>query len=175
MWLVLHRTLFIQISIFVILVGTGAAASDWLDDAWSDESVRINGNPAISIQSDSISVVLPTATLAAAYEEGVSTENIVRSFLDRYGQRCSDLIELNITHPNIRVELSLQSPTRFEGIPAKDEVLTTLKNVYINHRAGNDIPLLFTISPVKYEYWFDYVPTRQVHCIKPREESRPTS
>ena len=79
MWLVLHRTLFIQISIFVILVGTGAAASDWLDDAWSDESVRINGNPAISIQSDSISVVLPTATLAAAYEEGVSTENIVRS------------------------------------------------------------------------------------------------
>jgi len=35
-------------------VGSDLARADWLSDAWSEDSVRRNGNPAITIQRDSI-------------------------------------------------------------------------------------------------------------------------
>ncbi|MGH9201110.1 MAG: hypothetical protein ACRD2A_07730, partial [Vicinamibacterales bacterium] len=79
----------------VTFVGTGIARADWLDDAWSEDSVLINGNPAVSISGDIIYVVLPTATLHQAYDSGVTTEEALRVFLDRHGQRCSHLIDLN--------------------------------------------------------------------------------
>jgi len=46
-------------------VGSDLARADWLSDAWSEDSVRRNGNPAIIIQRDAIHVVLPGAAARA--------------------------------------------------------------------------------------------------------------
>ena len=37
-------------------VGSDLARADWRSDAWSEDSVRRNGNPAITIQRESIDV-----------------------------------------------------------------------------------------------------------------------
>jgi hypothetical protein len=153
-----------------ILVGTGTAQADWLDDAWSEEWVRKNGNPAVSMSGDAIHVVLPATSLHQAYEEGFTTEHALQDFLDRYGQRCSHLIDLNVPHPNLKVTLSLQVWTPFEGIPEREEVLVALKSAYLRYRADDSIPLLFTTSPVEFEYSIDYVPTHQVDCIAPGDD-----
>lgn len=73
--------------LFTVLAlgGHVAAEADWLDDAWSERSVLVNGNPAISINGNSVYIALPAATLHQAYSEGLSTEEILQDFLDRYG------------------------------------------------------------------------------------------
>jgi hypothetical protein len=154
----------------VIFVGTSIAWADWLDDAWSEDSVRTNGNPAVSISGDTIYVVLPAATLHQAYDAGVTTEDALRVFLDRHGQRCSDLIDLNIPHPKLKVTLSLQGWMPFEDIPNGDEVLSTVKNAYLKYHSDDSIPLLFTSSPVAFEFSINYVPTHQVRCIVPNDD-----
>jgi hypothetical protein len=154
----------------VTFVGTGIARADWLDDAWGEDSVRTNGNPAVSISGDAIYVVLPAATLHQAYEAGVRTEDALRIFLDRHGQHCSDLVDLNVPHPNLKVTLSLQGWISFEDIPERDEVLSTLENAYLRYHSDDSIPLLFTSSPVEFKFSIDYVPRRQVHCVAPKDD-----
>jgi 6-phosphogluconate dehydrogenase len=51
--------------------------------------VEMTGNPAITIYGDTVDIVLPTATVYREYEEGLTTQDILDAFLDRYGQRCS--------------------------------------------------------------------------------------
>src|SRR5215813_13693304 len=87
----------------VIFVGTGNVQADWLDDVWSEEWVRMNGNPAVSISGDGVQVVLPATSLQKAYEQGLTTEQALHDFLERHGQRCSHLIDLNVPHPNLKV------------------------------------------------------------------------
>ncbi len=154
----------------VIFVGTGTAQADWLDDAWSEEWVRMNGNPAVSMSGDAVHVVLPATSLHQAYEEGFTTEQALQDFLERHGQRCSHLIDLNVPHPNLKVTLSFEGRAPFESVPERDEVLTTLKRAYLRYRADDSIPLLFTVSPVEFEYSINYVPTHQVRCVAPGDD-----
>jgi hypothetical protein len=170
----MKRTLSATIVVLVIAVGTGMARADWVDDAWSEDSVRKHGNPAVSISGDTIYVVLPAATLHQAYEAGVTTEDALRAFLDRHGQRCSDLVDLNVPHPNLKVTLLLQDWTAFEDGPEGDDVLSALKRAYLKYQADNSIPLLFTTSPVTFEFSINYMPTRQVRCVAPNDDG-PTS
>jgi hypothetical protein len=153
-------------------IGTGIAHANWLDDAWSEKSIRINGNPAITIHGDSIYVVLPTATLLQAHYEGVATEDALGDFLERYGPRCSKIVDLNVAHPKLTVALSLQSPGLFEDISEKDVELTALRNAHSKFGIENDVPHLFTVSRLKLEYSINYVPKRRVRCVTPRD---PTS
>jgi hypothetical protein len=161
----------IAIVTLATFVGTGIAHANWLDDAWSEKSVRMNGSPAITIRGDSIYVVLPTATLLQAHDEGVATRDALRDFLERYGQRCSKSVDLNVANPNLIVVLSLQSPSRFENVSENVE-LTALRNAYLKFGVKNDLPLLFTVSHSKIEYSINYVPTRRVRCVAPGD---PTS
>jgi len=158
----------------VSFVGSGIAQANWLDDAWSDDSVRMHGNPAITIRGDFIHVVLPSATLQQAYDEGIATEELLRDFLERYGQRCSDLIDLNVPHPHLKVKLSLRRQAPFDEIPENDEVLTRLRTAYLKQHIAHSIPLLLTVSPVHFDFTINYVPTRQVRCVAP-EVGLPTS
>jgi hypothetical protein len=153
-----------------IFVGTGIAQADWLDDAWSEESVRRDGNPAVSLSGDTVHVVLPAASLHRAYEEGLTTEQVLQGFLDRHGQRCSHVIDLNVPHPHLKVTLSLQGQASFEGIPARDELLTVLRSAYLKYHTDDSIPPLFTVSPAKFEYSINYVPAHQVRCVAPGED-----
>ena len=149
------------------LLGTDPARADWVEDAWSEDSVRMNGNPAVSISRGAVHVVLPAMSLHQAYEEGLTTRQILRAFLDRHAQRCSDVLDLNVPHPNLRVALSLQGRMSFDDIPEQDEVLTALKEVYRKQGSSAGAPMLFTVSPVQFELSIDYVPTRRVRCILP--------
>jgi hypothetical protein len=149
------------------LAGTGMARADWLDGAWSEESARTNGNPAVSISADTVHVVLPAASLRQAYEEGFTTAQALQEFLDRHGQRCSQLLDLNVPHPDLNVALSLQGPASFEDIPDGDAVLTALQHAGPGYQTDDGIALLFAVSPVKFEYRLNYTPTRHVRCVAP--------
>jgi hypothetical protein len=150
------------------LVGTGVARADWLDDAWGEDSVQMNGNPAVSISGDTVHVVLPVTSLRQAYEEGLTIERALRDFLDRHGQRCSHLIDLNNPHPNLKVALSVQVRTPFESISEGEDVLALVKSAYLKYHTDDSIPMLFTVSPVEFEYSLNYVPTHRVRCVAPK-------
>jgi len=167
--------LFVTTVALEMLVGAGIAHADWIDDAWSEDSARVNGNPAVSISGDTIYLALPSATLQQAYDAGLSTKDALHRFLDRHGQRCSQLIDLNFPHPHLRVMLSLQDGTPFENLPEGDEVLGALKRAYLRYHTDGSSPLLFTVSPVKFEFSINYVPTRRVRCIAPGDIDGPTS
>jgi hypothetical protein len=158
----------------LIFVGVGAAQANWLDDAWTDEWVRLHGSPAITISREAIHVVLPTATLRRAHEEGATTEDVLRQFLDRYGQRCSHVVDLDAPHANLRVELSLQVPGSLEDVARSNEVLTTLRRAYLRQRPDDELPLLFTVVPEHLVFSIDYVPTHGVRCVSPPTDE-PTS
>ena len=117
--------------------------------------------------------MLPAASLLQAYEEGFTAERALHDFLDRHGQRCSQLIDLNVPHPDLKVALSLQGRASFEDVAERDVVLAALEDAKTSYQAG-DIPVLFAVSPVQFEYRINYVPSRQVRCITP-EEAEPTS
>lgn len=153
------------------LAASGPARADWLRDVWSEESVRQNGSPAITIGRDSIHVVLPAATLRQAQNEGFTTERALGDFLEKYGQRCSGLANLNAPQPNLKVTLSLQNPARFEDILEGDEVLAEFKAEYLRRRAKPESPVLFTVSPGQVEFTIDYAPKRQVRCAVPEMPS----
>jgi len=150
-----------------IFGGSDLARADWLGDAWSEESVRKNGNPAITIHRDAIHVVLPAATLRQAHNEGVTTEQALGAFLERYGQRCSGLLKLNAPHPSLKVTLSLQTRTSFDDIPEDDETLAELKAEYLKRYSEMGSPVLFTVSPGRFDFTIDYAPKRQVRCVTP--------
>ncbi len=151
------------------LVEFGTARADWLDDAWGADRVEMTGNPAITIYGDTIDIVLPTATLYRAYEEGLTTQDILDVFLDRYGQRCSGMVDLNMPHPDLKVGLSLQSPSAFKDTSERDDVLATLKRTYLSQRTEGSTPLLFTILPEHFDFSINYVPTHHITCVVPNE------
>jgi hypothetical protein len=153
------------------LAASGPARADWLKDAWSEESVRQNGSPAITIGRDSIHMVLPAATLRQAHNEGFTTERALGDFLEKYGQRCSGLANLNAPRPNLKVTLSLQNPARFEDVQEGDEVLAEFKAEYLKRSAETETPVLFTVSPEQLEFTLDYAPKRQVRCVVPELSS----
>jgi hypothetical protein len=157
------------------LGGARSAIADWLDDAWSDDSVQINGNPAITISGDVIHVTLPAATLRQAHQQGLSTKEALVAFIDRYGQRCSHLLNLNLPHPGLKVALSLQVPSTLDVASGEAKELEALTRAYLKQHEEIDLPLLFLVSPGEVEYSIDYVPMRRVRCVAPTDDEGPTS
>jgi hypothetical protein len=149
---------------------TGARA-DWLSDAWSAESVRRNGNPAVTIGRDGIHVVLPASTLRQAHEEGVTTEQALGDFLEKYAQRCSGLLNLNAPQPNLKVRLSLQNPASSGEVFEDNAVLAELMTEYLQRRGETGSTVLFTVSPGHVEYSIDYAPKRLTRCGAPEMPS----
>lgn len=138
----------------LLTVGAIAARSEpakqsWLEQAWSDETVAETGGPAVTLEADgSVIVVLPARTLAAARRAGLSTKAAVTRFIERWGQHCSDLVDLDQPHAGLRVVLSLSRATELPGLFVADD---------------EEVPLVV-----------DYVPTRRASCASPGEPA-PTS
>jgi hypothetical protein len=78
-------------------------------------------------------------------------------------------VDLNIPHPDLKVELSLQSPIAFKDTSERDEVLATLMRTYLSKRTEGSTPLLFTILPEHFDFSINYVPTHHVTCVTPHE------
>jgi hypothetical protein len=144
------------------------ARADWLDELWSEESVRANGNPAITIRRDAVEVVLPAAVLRKAHDEGATLAQIINAFLDRYGPHCSDLLSFNLAHPDLKVQLSLQSQAPPES--QLNDILRSPEESYLVPSVSNRARL-FVVSPEHFDLTIDYVPTRKVHCIVPKDEA----
>jgi hypothetical protein len=69
----------------------------------------------------------------------------------------------------------LQTLTALEDVFERDEVLAVLRKTYFAYKTANDLPMLFTVSPTKFDSTINYVPTRRVHCMAPSETGGPTS
>ncbi|HEX9489831.1 MAG TPA: hypothetical protein VF930_06070 [Stellaceae bacterium] len=144
-----------------------AHAADWLEQAWSAESVARTGTPAITLGASAVLLVLPAATLAAAHAAGVSTPEAVRLFVGRYGQRCSAGLDLDRPHPHLRVQLLLQTPVALEdaGERVQGEILDALESA--KTKPLPRVERLFAVTDAPAEVFIDYVPQRHARCVRP--------
>jgi hypothetical protein len=149
------------------------AHADWLAGAWPADSQARNGSPAITLnRSGMVALVLPEGVLAQAQAEGVSTESAVRAFLARYAPRlCSGLIDMNVPHGALRVDLMIQRPvsldemdgaTQEDAAAALNQSLTTAKPGVVPH-----IDNAFVVDRKRLTVSIDYAPDRAVRCIEP--------
>ena len=166
-----------------LMVAATPAKADWLEQAWSDESVAENGAPAVTLGEDGgVLVVLPEATLREAYAAGLNTKAAVGLFLGRWGQRCSDVIDLDQGKKNLKVELFLQRPVALEDASeaVQGEILATL--LALKKDAAKRAPKLaktkvvprvesvFAVSEKHVDFVIDYVPQGKASCRTPGSE-----
>ncbi len=152
------------------LAAAPASTADWLDRAWSDETVGETGTPAITLNGESVLLVLPEATLADAHAAGVSTPDAVRLFVTRYGPHCAGSVDLDRPHLHLKVQLFLQKPVALEeaseGIQA--EILDALKTR--NRKPLPRVERLFVVADEHSDFFIDYVPERHARCVRPGDE-----
>ena len=151
------------------LIAAPAHAADWLEQAWSDETVARTGMPAITLRASDVLVVLPEKTLSEAHAAGISTSDAVRLFLGRYGQHCSAGLDLDRPHPHLRVQLFLQKPVALEdaGQRLQDEILDALKSA--RTKPLPRVERLFAVNDAPADVFIDYVPERRAHCVRPSD------
>jgi hypothetical protein len=142
------------------------ARADWLDGAFDDD-IAESGSPAITLGADGVLLVLPVATLLKAHSAGITTAGAVAQLVQRYGPKCSDILDLNRPHRHLKVQLFLSSPVELEDSPERvqGEILDTLKTAKTKPLPRVDN--LFVPADEATELFIDYVPTRQVDCVQP--------
>ena len=173
----------------VFLAAIDRARADWLENAWSDKSTALHGNPAITVHPDGVSVVLPAAALDEAFSErGMTRRDALRAFLGRYSPQCSAVLDLNTAQPNLAVELQIQGATSLDELPAKtvDEMFGAMETVEIapptgtgaktgskGNKAGRPsvphITQVFTTLPERFVFSIDYAPDKVAHCVAPQD------
>src|SRR6266852_4022935 len=123
----------------VFFAGADLARADWLDAAWSDESVAKHGNPAITVRPEGLLVALPQETLDEAHaEKGMTRQDALQAFLSRYSPQCSHVLDLNAPQPNLKVELSIQVAGSLEDLATntQDEVFEAMEKMPMAQDAG---------------------------------------
>jgi hypothetical protein len=90
----------------------------------------------------------PAETLRAAKHAGLTTREAVTQFIERWGQHCSDVLDLDQPHNDLHIKLSLSRPST--------------------------IPGLFVTDDKEVDMTINYLPSRRAHCVTPGEDS-PTS
>ena len=163
-------------SIWCALVAAAVAVpahADWLAGAWPADSQAPNGSPAITLnRSGAVAVVLPDAVLAQAQAEGVSTEGAVRAFLGRYAARlCSGLIDMNVPHPTLQVDLVIQRPVSLDEMDAatQDDAAAALNQSLTTAKPGTapHVDTAFVVDRKRLTLSIDYAPDRASRCIDP--------
>ena len=151
------------------------AHADWLAGAWPADSQARNGSPAITLnRSGAVALVLPEGVLAQALAEGVSTESAVRAFLARYAPRlCSGLIDMNVPHQALRVDLMIQRPVSLEemdGATQEDAAAALNQSLTSTSAKPGVVPHIdkaFVVDRKRLTVSIDYAPDRAVRCIEP--------
>jgi hypothetical protein len=146
------------------------AGADWLADAWSNHE---NGTPAINFSGTGVvTIVLPEELLAQARATGLSTEGAVSAFLGRYAPHmCSSLIDMNVPHANLKVDLLLERPVALKDADAatQEDAADTLNRALKSPPTGSvpRIQRVFVVDPKPLSLSIDYAPDHQVHCVEP--------
>jgi hypothetical protein len=161
--------------VLVALVPIGLARADWLEDAWNSKSTALHGNPAITLHSDHVSVVLPAAALDEALSQaGMTRRDALRAFLGRYGPQCSSVLDLNTAQPNLAVELQIQEATSLDDLPAEsvDGMFAAMETIDIPKDERARVPHIdhvFTTLPERFDFSIDYAPEKVAHCVAPQD------
>jgi hypothetical protein len=151
-----------------ILIAAPAQA-DWLESAFGDD-VAATGGPAITLDGSGILLVLPEATLQKAHRAGVTTADAVKLLVQRYGQHCSDVLDLDGPHRHVKVQLFLSKPVALEDAPERvqGEILDTLKTA--KRKPLPRVDSLFVTADDPTELFIDYVPEHRASCVEPGAE-----
>lgn len=152
------------------LLAAAPANADWLERAFSGEVVAETGHPAITLGAAGILLVLPEATLQEAHAAGVNTPDAVRLFVQRYGQHCSDVLDLDRSHRHVKVLLFVLRPVALEEASERvqGEILDALKTAKTKPLPRVDS--LFVAADEATELFVDYVPERKASCVQPGDE-----
>lgn len=164
-----------KLALFLVaaMVAATPAKADWLERAGSDELAATAGSPAITLSDAGVLLVLPEVTLAEAHAAGRSTQEAVQLLVQRYGQHCSDALDLDRPHAHLRVRLFLQKPADLADAPERvqGEVLDALKATRAkNTKKLARVERLFVASDDSVELFIDYVPARRASCVQPGAE-----
>jgi hypothetical protein len=144
------------------------AYANWLDDAWTGETVNRDGGPAVTLNDDGVTLVLPADTVAAAHAQGFDTRQMVTLFIERYGQHCAGIIDLD-QKQRLRVQLFVSQPVDLNDASeeTQQEVGDSLTAMAKGSRRVAHVEQLFVTAPEHQELIIDYEPTRKASCIIP--------
>ncbi len=143
----------------------GPAHANWLDRAWDAQAVEANLAPAITLGAAGVLLVLPQETLDAAHAEGLSTPDAVQQLVERYGQRCSGVIDLDQPHQHLRVQLFIEKRVAFAAAP--ESVQGEVRDAQKSPQSAPPPDTLAVTPEQSSELFIDYVPARTAHCITP--------
>jgi len=159
--------------VFLSVIAFTPANADWLANAWPEDVIPKNGNPAITFgATGTITLVLPQAVLGEAQAAGLSVERAVSAFLGRYAPKtCSNLLDMTIPHTNLRVDVLIERPVALDSIdgPAQEDAATALNHALSNMTRGPvpHIDRAFIVDQKPLSLAIDYVPEQRVHCAEP--------
>jgi hypothetical protein len=145
------------------------AGADWLADAWSGDQ---NGTPAINFNTTGpVTVVLPEGVLAQARATGLSIEGAVSAFLGRYAPpMCSTLIDMNVPHSNLKVDLLVEHPVALnDADAATHEDAAAALNHALKSQPTGSVPRIaraFVVDREPLSLSIDYVPDHKAHCVE---------
>jgi len=150
------------------------AGADWLADAWSNHK---SGTPAINFNATgTITVVLPEEVLAQARATGLSIEGAVNALLGRYAPpMCSSLIDMNVPHANLKVDLLIEHPVALKDAdaPTQEGAADALNHALKSQGTGSvpHIERVFVVDREPQRLSIDYVPEHQAHCVEPADRN----
>jgi hypothetical protein len=149
----------------LILISTPAYA-DWVDRAWDADAVEENRIPAITLGPAGVLLVLPEETLDEARQAGLSTPQAAELLLQRYGQHCSSIIDLDRPHPHLKVQLFLERRVAFKDAPP--EVRGEIGEALTTDSSTAQAPDMLSVTSEKSsDFFIDYVPSRTARCVSP--------
>jgi hypothetical protein len=159
--------------VLLSVIATTSANADWLANAWPEDAIPKNGNPAITFgATGTITLVLPQAVLGEAQAAGLSVERAVSAFLGRYAPKaCSNLLDMTVPHTNLRVDLLIEHPIALDNIDGSvQEDAATALNHALKNMARGPVPHIdraFIVDQKPLTLAIDYVPEQSVHCAEP--------
>ena len=133
------RSLMTTAALLTALTSGSQAGDDWL--RWND---RDRGPPYILFNSDGVEVTMPEGMMAEAVALGLTTNQAITAFLNRYAAHVCNGVgpDMNVSHIGLAVKVSFtQKDERYAPVP------------------------FFVTKGEPVTYAIDYVPEKRVECI----------
>jgi hypothetical protein len=160
----------IAVCLAAVIAIVSPATAGWLENAASDDMIDANGMLAVTLGDAGVLLVVPEAVIREAQAAGIGTPEAVRLLVQRYGQRCSDVLDLDRPHAHLRVQVFLQRPVALEDAAERvqGEILDALKRA--KTKPLPHVQNLFVTAEEGSELFIDHVPGRKGQCVRLGDE-----
>lgn len=160
----------IAVCLAAVIAIVSPATAGWLENAASDDMIDANGMLAVTLGDAGVLLVVPEAVIQEAQAAGIGIAEATRLLVQRYGQRCSDVLDLDRPHAHLRVHVFLQRPVALEDASERvqGEILDALKTAKTKPLAH--VQNLFVTAEERAEVFIDHVPGRKGQCVQPGAE-----